>query len=165
MRRFPIDYPIVLTFDRDDRRFNHRVAGACVHEDHVLLTTAEGEDFWMLPGGRVEFLEDTRTALQREMVEELGCEAEVGRLLWVVEDFFALSGRSYHEVAFVYEFLPSDTSVLERTWTRNITDGGVAMEFRWFSLEELTTVNLQPGFLKEVLANPPAGTEHLIVRE
>ena len=35
----------MLTFDRDAGRFNHRVAGACVHACHVLLTHAEGEDF------------------------------------------------------------------------------------------------------------------------
>lgn len=155
----------MLTFDRGNLRFNHRVAGVCVHEGHVLLTHAECEDFLILPGGRVEIHEDTRTALGREITEELGCEAEVGRLLRVVEDFFSLSGREYHEVAFVYEFVPLDRSVLQNTWTRNIADGGVAIEFRWFHLDDLETVNLQPGFLKEALADPPTSVEHRIIRE
>ena len=160
-----INYRPVLTFDRDQNRFNHRVAGACIHDGHVLLTHAEGEDFWLLPGGRVEMLEDTTTALHREIREELGCEADVGRLLYVVEDFFSLSGRTYHEAAFVYQFLPSDESILERAWTRHITDGGTPIEFRWFPMGDLEKVNLQPAFLREALANPPASTEHLIVRE
>lgn len=155
----------MLTFDRQDKRFNHRVAGACVHDGNVLLTHAEGEDFWLLPGGHVEFLEDTKTALHREIKEELGCAAEVGRLLWIVEDFFSLSGRTYHEIALVYEFQPSDPSVLQRTWTRNITDEGTPIEFRWFPLDDLKTLNLQPKFLKEVLPNPPTTPTHLIVRE
>lgn len=155
----------VITFDLEDARFNHRVAGACVYNGHVLLTHARGERFWLLPGGRVELLEDTKTALRREMAEELGCDARVGRLLWVVEDFFSLSEKRYHEVAFVYEFLPSDPKVLESSWTRNITDGGTPIEFRWFPLDDLETVNLQPGFLKDVLANPPSNPTHLILRE
>jgi 8-oxo-dGTP pyrophosphatase MutT (NUDIX family) len=50
----------VLTFDREEHRFKHRVAGACLHAGHVLLTRAEDEEFWLLPGGRVEFHEYTR---------------------------------------------------------------------------------------------------------
>ena len=155
----------MLTFDRHDKRFNHRVAGACVHEGRVLLTRAESENFWFLPGGRVEFHEDTRTALHREIREELGCQADVRRLLWVVENFFTLSGKTYHEVAFVYEFRPSDPSVLHPTWTRNITDNNTPIEFRWFSLENLADVNLQPNFLKKVLKDPPTDIAHMILRE
>ena len=155
----------MLTFDVEKGRFNHRVAGACVHEDHVLLTHAVGDDFWILPGGRVEFLEDTRTALKREMSEELGCRTDVGRLLWVVEGFFELSGRNYHEVAFIYEFQPTDPSILQRTWTRHTTDGGISIEFRWFPLQDLAPVNLQPAFLKRALQTPPTNTTHLVRRE
>ncbi len=155
----------MLTFDTEKGRFNHRVAGACIHEGHLLLTHAEGEDFWILLGGRVELLEDTRTALGREMSEELGCEADIGRLLWVVEGFFELKDHNYHEVAFIYEFQPQDPSILQRTWTRNITDGGISIEFRWFPLKNLTPVNLQPAFLKEALAHPPTNTTHLVRQE
>ena len=38
----------------------------------ILLHRADYEDFWSLPGGRVEMLEDSREALRREMLEELG---------------------------------------------------------------------------------------------
>ena len=167
---YPFDAPSnklapVLTFDRDRNRFNHRVAGACIHEGHVLLTHAEGENFWILPGGRVELLEDTRTALKREMSEELGCETNVGRLLWVVEGFFELSGRNYHEVAFIYELQPMEPSVLHHTWTCHIIDGGMSIEFRWFPLQDLAPVNLQPAFLRKALQNSPTNTTHLVRRE
>ncbi len=36
---------------------------------------------WEFPGGKVEGEEDERSALRRELREELGCEARVGRLL------------------------------------------------------------------------------------
>ena len=155
----------MLTFDRDQGRFNQRVAGACIHEGHVLLTHAEGENFCFLPGGRVELLEDTRTALKREMSEELGCETNVGRLLWVVEGFFELSGHNYHEVAFIYEFQPTDASLLRRTWTRQTTDGSISIEFRWFPLQDIAPVNLQPAFLKKALQSPPTNIKHLVRRE
>jgi ADP-ribose pyrophosphatase YjhB (NUDIX family) len=44
----------------------------------------EGEyDFWCLPGGGVEDGERIVDAFKREMVEELGVEPRVGRLLYV----------------------------------------------------------------------------------
>ena len=155
----------MLTFDRPNGRFNHRVAGACLHDDHVLLTRAEGEDYWILPGGRVELLEDTRTALRREMLEELGCAVEIGDPLWIVENFFSLAGESYHELAFVYEFSPSDATLLDPSWTSTTTDAGVTILFRWFSLDHLEHVNLKPAFLKTLLRDPPTSPQHLVIRE
>lgn len=155
----------MISFDRNDKRFNHRVAGACIHEGYILLTSADNEDYWILPGGRIEFLEDSRTALRREMSGELGSEIEIGSLLWVIENFFPLSGKRYHEVAFVYKISPTDPVLLERSWTRKITDGSVPIEFRWFPIEDLEAVNLRPAFLKEFLNKSPRSTKHIVVRE
>src|SRR5579884_2715922 len=84
--------------------FNVRVAGVCIHRDHVLLSRGEQDDFWALPGGRLEFDESTAAALQREMREEIGVEVVVGSLLWLVENFFEYNGVATHELLFIYEF-------------------------------------------------------------
>jgi ADP-ribose pyrophosphatase YjhB (NUDIX family) len=47
------------------------VAGVWLKDDHVLLQGAAGEDFWALPGGRVEIMERAEYALHRELREEL----------------------------------------------------------------------------------------------
>ena len=72
----------------------------------MLLTKADQDEYWILPGGRGELGEDTRAALQRELAEETGHEAQVGDLLWVVENFFHLDGTDYHELAFTYAIFP-----------------------------------------------------------
>ncbi len=46
--------------------------------------------------------ETSAETLQREMVEELGVAVEVGRLLWVVENFFDFEKRHWHELGFYY---------------------------------------------------------------
>lgn len=155
----------MITFDMEHNRFNHRVAGACLHNDHVLLQTAGQEGYWALPGGRVEMQEDTRTALHREMREELDHDVEIGRLLFVAENFFTLSGKTYHELSLIYEMLPTDPALLEKSWTREITDGGVRIRFRWFHLEDLEAANLKPAFLRDWLGAPPPHTEHVVIRE
>ncbi|HZC06679.1 MAG TPA: NUDIX domain-containing protein [Ktedonobacterales bacterium] len=71
-------------------RFNFRVAGVWLHEGHVLLQGDSREDFWALPGGRVEMMESAEAALLRELREELAMseETRIERLLWVMQSFF-----------------------------------------------------------------------------
>ena len=66
----------MFNFDHHDKRLKVRVAGPCIRENYVLLTKTDHDDYWILPGGRVELLEDTSTALQREMFEETGHSAQ-----------------------------------------------------------------------------------------
>src|SRR5258708_2028933 len=37
------------------------------------------------------------TCHERDRVEQLGVRPRVGRLLWIIESFFALEGKRYHE--------------------------------------------------------------------
>ncbi len=96
----------MISFDRRGIRFKYRVAGLCVHDGYVLLTRPDQDEYWILPGGRVELGEDSRTALEREIVEETGRSTRVGNLLWVTENFFDLDGIDYHELACTYAIFP-----------------------------------------------------------
>ena len=57
--------------------------------DMVLLMTTVGVNGrYCLPGGGIEPYETNAVALQRELVEEAGIQAEVGPLVHFQEDFF-----------------------------------------------------------------------------
>jgi ADP-ribose pyrophosphatase YjhB (NUDIX family) len=91
-------------------QLNYRVGGVCVHDGHVLLQRLETEKIWALPGGRPKIFETARDALVREMREEIETPVEVGRLLWVMENFFAHEGRHFHEIALYFVMaLPADS--------------------------------------------------------
>jgi len=47
----------MITFEEGEKRFTYRVAGIALDVDRVLLLRTEKDDFWFLPGGRVELLE------------------------------------------------------------------------------------------------------------
>ena len=47
----------MITFEEGEVGFNYRVVGIAVNGNQVLLHRAENDDFWSLPGGRVELLE------------------------------------------------------------------------------------------------------------
>jgi len=58
--------------------------GVCVVDGRLLLCHTKGARNTYLPGGHVEFREKARETLRREVEEELGVKAKVGRFLGVV---------------------------------------------------------------------------------
>ena len=59
-------------------------SGAVILRDehgHLVVEKPNYRDHWLLPGGGVDAGEDARQCAQREVLEELGIEVEVGRLL------------------------------------------------------------------------------------
>ncbi len=161
----------MITFDREGARFTFRTAAVFADRGHVLLHQAAGEDFWALPGGRVEFGEAAGAALQREMLEEIGQRVRPMRLLWVVENFFEDDSRPHQELGLYflatlsndspYRDLTCDHSGLEDT----AGDGSVAtleLIYRWFPLADLATTPLYPTFLRQGLQALPIQTTHLV---
>jgi ADP-ribose pyrophosphatase YjhB (NUDIX family) len=157
----------IVSFGANGRTFNFRAAAVIVDTGRVLLHRAEYEDFWSLPGGRVEMLEDSREALQREMLEELGENVEIGRLVWVGENFFQFLFTQFHELGLYFEVsLPNGSELRGRTKEWHTTeDNGVKLCFRWFELEQARELPILPEFLREGLSSLPAGTEHVVQRD
>lgn len=152
----------MITFDEGETRFNYRMAGIALDGDRVLLHRMDWENFWSLPGGRGELLEPARETLRREMREELGVEVEVGRLVWVMESFFELNGKSYHELGLYFLMTLPDGSRFLREDEFEGDEEGVKLIFRWFSIAELESVRLLPSFLGQGLKSIPPGTEHVV---
>ncbi|MBI2912664.1 MAG: NUDIX hydrolase [Chloroflexi bacterium] len=160
----------IITFDQGKARFNLRVVGVALDAARVLLHRGEEDDFWTLPGGRGEFLEPATDTLRREMREELGVAVQVGRLLWVVENFFDYDGKSYHELALYFLMsLPqrSRLRAVDEFEGSELLDGGATLKllFKWFPLAGLEGIALYPTFLRQGLRSLPPTTEHVVHRD
>ncbi len=152
----------MVQFDSGANRFLMCARGIALDEGRVLLFNVIGWDWWALPGGRVEIREKSEDTLIREMQEELNTVVKVGRLLWIVENFFKENERSYHEIGMYYLMdLPVDSAVIT-SQEYTCKDGPVTLRFRWFLLEELENTNLRPTFLRKALQQMPEQTEHVI---
>ncbi|MGG3280099.1 NUDIX hydrolase [Paenibacillus solani] len=142
----------MITFERDHNKFNFRVAGIAIHNNRILLHTTEKDDFWNLPGGRVEFNESTDQTIIREIKEELDIEVQMNKLLFVNEDFFDYEDKHYHEIGFYYLIdFPEGHEVVKKDGEfKGIEDNGKLI-FKWFSLDELKGLNVYPEILKTEL--------------
>lgn len=156
----------LITFTSGDRAFNMRAVAVILHNEQVLIHRAVNEDFWTLPGGRVELGEPAAETIRREMQEELEVGVEVVRLLWLVENFFEYAGKRWHEVAFYYEVtLPPGCPLYESTEPFSGTEeyfldapGGLELIFQWHPVAGLENVYLLPSFLRTGLRSLP---EHM----
>ena len=148
--------------------FNHRVAGIALREGHVLICREDDDPYTLLPGGRIEFGEDSRLSLTREIKEELKGPGAVGRLLFTAETFFQRDGRQFHEVGIYYAITPPETVPFITGETALVTeDEGHQLYFDWVPVAggELERYNLMPRWLRTRLGDLPTAPEHLVVDE
>ena len=110
--------------------FMYRVGGIAVHNERLLVEHDSEHRFCFVPGGRVEYGENAMQALAREVREELGEDATIGRLALVTDNLFELDERQYQEMAlyFLIEFAPGAT-VLERDGSFEGSESGTV--FQW----------------------------------
>jgi ADP-ribose pyrophosphatase YjhB (NUDIX family) len=154
----------MICFDVEGMRFNYRVGGIALRDQQVLLNRIGGQDYWFLPGGRVEMGETSQEGLRREMQEELQEDVHVGRLLWIAESFFVeMEGKSYHELGLYYvmDFAP-EAPVYQAEEPFFRLEGQTRVTFQWFSLTELEHITFYPSFLVQGLQDVPEQTVHVL---
>ena len=69
----------------------------------ILVQAPNGA--WFLPGGEIEAGEDHYSALERELIEELGFTATLGQYYGQADEYFYSSHRDtyYYNPAYIYE--------------------------------------------------------------
>ena len=149
-------------FAADSGHLNYRVVGVCIHDDHVLLHREEKDDFWVMPGGRPLLFEAARDTLAREMDEEISTRVEVGRLLWVVENFFEYAGARMHEISFYFQMsLPEISPYRDGRMDFEGQEGEITLFFHWFPIDLIDGVHLRPTFLRTALTAIPEFPIHV----
>ena len=112
----------------------------------VLLARKRGGGNTFLPGGHVLFGEPAASALEREIMEELGRPAQTHRFLGTIEHAWVSKGKTHHELNLVFRMAVPDLQS---------GDSPLAveshLEFLWQPLGQLKAVNLQPYPLQELL--------------
>ena len=153
-----------ITVELDDVTLITRTSGIVVKNNKILLTGYENEDFYTFIGGRVNTLEDSESAIIREVKEEIGVYIKVNRLLWVIENFFKYNGKKYHEFLFVYMLVDTKGQIEVTEDKIKVLDNDIEY-YKWVDLDYLADIDLKPGIVKERLKQIPIHTEHIINNE
>lgn len=124
-----------------------RCRGVIVHDGKILLVkSANGRNIFSLPGGHLEFGEDPKECIQRELFEELGVLPKVGRLLYV-HTYINTEGKQ--SVEFFFEILNSSEYIgheeFKRSHAHEIEETG------WFAPE--TDIKIFPELFNQDFKN------------
>ena len=135
--------------------------GACVKAGKVLVCRNRKHGNVYLPGGHVDWGEDSQQALAREWQEELGVSCRVGRFLGVVEQMYpARSGRTC-EISLVFEVVCPELRV-----QADPPSAEDHLEFEWVPLKALRQSGLLPAAMArrvpEWMAQPSAAAARWI---
>ncbi|MBB3457914.1 8-oxo-dGTP pyrophosphatase MutT (NUDIX family) [Rhizobium sp. BK313] len=155
----------IIRVNAGHSRYQMRIAGLGFREGHVLVHRAVHEPFWTFPGGRAEIGETSDETLRREMIEELGVEVAVGRLLWVVENFFHYERRDWHELGLYYLMdIPQSFPFRPDEIVHRLKDGDNHLEFKWVQAtrEALVALDIPPYFIAEEIESLPLIARHLV---
>lgn len=143
----------MISFDIDNYRYNLRAAALILDGDRVLLHQIEGDDFWFVPGGRVDAGELAAVTVEREMQEELAEVVTCEKLLWTVENFFTYRGQKHHELGLYFlTHLKPESRLLTTAGPYTGMEGKLKLHFDWFRLADLHQLDIRPSFLANALA-------------
>jgi 8-oxo-dGTP pyrophosphatase MutT (NUDIX family) len=155
----------VISVDFDRGKFNYKAGSILIHNNKVLLQRPVSDDIWFLPGGRVEFFEQSEDALNREMIEELNVRVEKHKLIWIVQHFLEFTNSKIHEIGLYYWVtLPKDHPILSHE------DQFIAGEEdyfnKWIAINDLEQYNVVPEFVISELRclNLEHGVKHIITK-
>ena len=114
----------------------------------IVMRRFRGELFYILPGGGQRHGETLKAALLRECMEEIGCQVEVGDLLYVREYIgknhtFAQQHRHFHQLEVVFRCSLQGSVEVRQGIHQDKHQIGV----EWLPLEKVHSVLFYPAVL------------------
>ena len=147
-----------IDFEKDTYRFNARASAIILNKDKskvLLFKVEDGRDYFLLPGGRIEFYEDSLTAIKREIMEELGYTIDFS-LCSIQENFVEKDNQRISQYCFCYKGI-YDGNIDSDRFVCKDNDG---QYFYWMDIDQLSNYKIYPeSTIKLIKSNK---LEHII---
>lgn len=157
----------MISFISEGKKFNYRVGAIILNKakTKVLLHTIDGFGFYLLPGGRVEWLENCQEAIKRELKEEIGLDGINPRERLLLENFFVFKDVEFQEVSlnFVIELDERHSKLEEKSDFYGLE--GVKYIYKWVDIADIDKFTIKPQLLKGTIKNHSHQFEYFVVDE
>lgn len=121
-----------------------RVAGILKKDDKILFIKHKKEknEYWLLPGGGLDYGETFQESLKREFYEECNIKIEVKDMVFVSESIDPNGRRHIVNMFFIVEYQSGEIKV---------GDEGILEELKYISLKELENKIIYPNIKNELI--------------
>jgi 8-oxo-dGTP pyrophosphatase MutT (NUDIX family) len=138
-----------MFFESDQLTYRNIARGLLFLDGRVLLAQDKNQGHYFPPGGGVDFGEPIESALQREMLEELGWSTEVKRFVGCLEHSWKGRKNNFEtNFYFLLEVLEGDV--------KNPLSRESHLNFEWVELSRLTSLKIFPEDLLPKLIHQAA---------
>ncbi len=120
-----------ITIKEKDYRFGCRVGIVIFNDQNDKILMENQGDFYRIPGGRINYLEDSVSAAKRELEEELNINLNI-KLKYTLEMVTNVKGKKYHEIGFYYTSKVSEEKIKNDKKSLDYDS-----YFEWIAVEEL----------------------------
>ena len=144
-------------------RFGARVGAIIYNEDKTkILIENQHDKRYMFPGGRIDVHEDSKTSIERELIEELNLKADLN-LKYIVEMFIKSPKTKYHEIGFYFV-----TKINEDLIENNFKSLDGDSYFIWVPIKDLDKYKMLAKPIKDKVMNNEItdnSLEHIVYKE
>lgn len=130
-----------IDIKKDNKRFSARVSTIIYNKDKtkILLFKIKDRDFYMFPGGRIKYYEDSLSAIKREIKEELGYNLDL-KFLSIQEVFIKKDNKQIMQYCFCYKAIYEE-EIKEKT-IKSLDEEN--QYFYWVDIDKLNSYNIIP---------------------
>jgi 8-oxo-dGTP diphosphatase len=118
--------------------------GVVTHGGAIFLCKHSDVANYFFPGGHVEEGENTKEALERELLEETGHKISIGEFMGVVEFNYPGKTKQIYEINFVYQVSLD---------SKDVSSKEEKLKFEWISLRDLDSIDVRPKHLTDAVVN------------
>lgn len=136
-----------------------RAAGLIVQNACLLTFYDKKKNLYTLPGGAIKVSELSEQAVLREIQEELGIDAKVDGLKFVVENHFKENGTNWHNIELYY------LCHLEKEYEESAFKGDTGLGTKWLEIEKVHSYDIRPCFIKKEKLDLSLGICHIVHRD
>ncbi|MGI6330080.1 MAG: NUDIX hydrolase [Bacilli bacterium] len=153
----------MISYVENNKKFNFRVGVILINpiNKKILIQKKINHPYWLLPGGRVEMLEESQKAVIREIDEELGLKISSCQIKVLAESFFKLKETTYHELGFYYQGELKDDKNLYQEEEEFIKREKEYI-FKWERIDNLKKIDFRPQFLVDILLENDDKIYHIV---
>ena len=153
-----------ISLDIGEHYLNFRVGAVIRKNNQILVHKSLNMNHITLPGGRIQDGEDSIKAVQREIKEEIGEDTSYVKPVGIIENFFKMKGKKYHEILIVHELKFSDEKSYDKKIEPIEEKNKEVIEFKWTNINDLDKNNFQPKVLVNIIKENN-GFKHAIERK